>query len=73
MTEADQGDFCKTAGCGKHRPAIVSLVVKAMDRSLHRARESGGPTLLRFTFREHVRSSEDCRSDVQQINSSGWE
>jgi hypothetical protein len=28
---------------------------------------------LAFTFREHVRTSEDCRSEVQQINSSGWE
>jgi hypothetical protein len=26
--------------------------------------------LLRFTFREHVRVSEDCRPYAQQINSS---
>jgi hypothetical protein len=33
-----------------------------------------GPSLLsRFAFRERVRSSERCRSDIQQINSSGWE
>ena len=40
---------------------------------VHCLRASGPNQLLRFTFREELRSSEDCRSDVQQINSSGWE